>query len=96
MEIISQNTIQNFENLNEILGFEYLNRVQLQILDKILLSNLAKIKSDMDDLSYELDRVGEYTNPKQQTIEIMLSYQRLENTSISIENVRLLIGQRLA
>lgn len=95
MQIITTNELQNFETLNEILGFEYLNSVQIQIIDKMLITNISKIKIDMNDLFNELDKVEDYANPKQQMMELMTSYSRLADMIESIEKVRSILKKRI-
>ena len=95
MEIMSTDYLQNFEILNEILGFEYLENVQIQILDKMLITNASKIKKDMKNILFELNEVEEYANPRQQMIELISSYIRLEDMITNIEKVRHLLRQRI-
>lgn len=95
MQIITTNELQNFEILNEILGFEYLNSVQIQLIDKMLITNISKIKIDMIDLYNELDKVEDYANPKQQMMELMTSYSRLADMIESIEKVRSILKKRI-
>lgn len=95
MQIITTNELQNFEILNEILGFEYLNSVQIQIFDKMLITNISKITIDMNDLLNELDNVEDYANPKQQMMELMTSYSRLADMIESIVKVRSILKKRI-
>ena len=95
MQIITTDELQNFEILNEILGFEYLDSVQVQILDKMLITNVSKITTDMNDLLNELDKVEDYANPKQQMKELMSSYLRLADMLANIEKVRSILLKRM-
>lgn len=63
MKLSQADEVECFEILNDLFGFEYLEREQLISLSRMLSGNLLKIREDLDYGRSRLSRVDEYAEP---------------------------------
>ena len=95
MKLSQADEVECFELLNDLFGFEYLEREQLISLSRMLSGNLLKIREDLDYGRSRLSRVDEYAEPLQELQEEMISCLSLIDRMRNIECILDQIDDRL-